>query len=190
VLTTAVFGFDSWVAFGHHIAVHRLAPLANHAGLRSIVAQSWEGRWTAVMQPGALDPYAIWNGMRRETFAARHGLYLVLAGGLTIVATLAAWRMRRTWTALAASIVLVAVAVDVASYYWAVFVILALLAAASRVEEWLALGAMVASRAANALPIATENPDLRYTTQSVVFLAWATLATVLLVWRPRRRTSR
>jgi hypothetical protein len=186
-VTTAIFGFGAWVAFADHIAVHRLAPIANHVGLRSILAQSWDGRWTAVMQPGALDPYAVWNAMRRETFAARYGLYLVLAGGVTLVAVLAGWRIRRLWVALAASLVLVAVAVDVASYYYAVFVVLALLAAASRAEEWLALGAMVASRAANALPIATENPDLRYTTQAVVFLAWATLATVMLVWRPRRR---
>jgi hypothetical protein len=43
------------------------------------------------------------------------------------------------------------------------------------------------------LPIASENPDIRYTVQSGVFVAWAVAAAVMLAWRPAiggRRTSR
>jgi hypothetical protein len=73
----------------------------------------------------------------------------------------------------------------VSSYYCAVFVVLGLLAAATRTQEWLALGAMVGSRAVNALPIAAENPDLRYTVQSIVVLLWGALVLGCLLRGPR-----
>jgi hypothetical protein len=187
--SAACFGLDAWRGFGEHIALHRLAPLANHVGLRSVVAVSWEGRWNEAMRPGETDPFAVWKAARRETFAARRGVYGVLAGAIGLCAVAAAWRIRRLWAAMAASVVTIVTLVDVSSYYCAVFVVLALLAAASRVEEWIALGAMVVSRAANALPLATENPDLRYTAQAVVFVAWALLAVVLLAWRPSLRPA-
>jgi hypothetical protein len=188
--STAAFGLDAWRAFAGHIALHRLAPIANHVGLRSALAQSWAGRWTDVMRPGQVDPFAVWKEMRRETAAARRGIYLALASAIGAGAVLAAWRLRRLWTALAASVLAVVTLVDLSSYYCALFVVLALLAAASRVEEWTALGAMVVSRAANALPVAVENPDVRYTVQAVVFLAWAVAALALLAWRPRVRAVR
>ena len=187
MLSTAVFGVDSWLAFRDHITLHRLTPLANHVGLRSVFAQSWDGRWTEVMQPGTVDPFHEWKRLRRETFAARAVPYRLVAGALLALAVAAGWRVRRLWAALAASAGLVLIAVDVASYYCALFIVLALLAALSRRHAWLALGAVVASRAVDVLPVAAENPDIRYTVaQSLVFVGWAVLALVLLVRRPRR----
>lgn len=186
-VTTVFFGLDAWREFSSHIALHRLAPIANHVGLRSVLAQSWEGRWAEVMQPDQVDPFAAWTEMRRQTAAARRGIYLVLAGMLGIGALVAGWRLRRLWTALAASSIVVLTFLDLSSYYCAVFVVLALLAAASRVEEWTALGAMVVSRVLNATPLAVDNGDIRYTIQGVVFVAWAATALALLAWRPRVR---
>jgi hypothetical protein len=188
VLSTAVFGVDSWLAFRDHITLHRLTPLANHVGMRSIFAQSWDGRWTEVMQPGTTDPFHEWKRLRRETFAARQVPYRLIAGALLGLAAMAAWRVRRLWAALAASAGVVLIVVDVASYYCALFIVVGLLAGATREHEWLAIGAIVASRVGNALPIAVENPDIRYTVvQSLVFVAWATSALALFAWRPRRR---
>jgi hypothetical protein len=65
--------------------------------------------------------------------------------------------------------------------------VLGLLAAASRREEWLALGALLVGRLVNALPVAVGNPDLRYTIQSVVVVTWAVAASMLLAWRSMRR---
>jgi hypothetical protein len=175
-----MFGLDAWRAFAHHIALHRLAPLANHVGLRALLSQSWAGRWVAVMQPGSVDPFQAWAALRRATFAARTPLYLALAAALAALVVAGTWRVHRLWVAIAASTLAIVVAVDVASYYCAVFVLLALLAARSRALEWLALAAVVASRAVNALPIAVENPDLRYSAQSVVFVAWGATALGLL----------
>jgi hypothetical protein len=187
-VSTAAFGAESWLAFRDHITLHRLTPLANHVGLRSIFAQSWEGRWIEVMQPGTVDPFHEWKRLRRETFTARETSYRVVTGALLALGVVAGWRIRRLWVALAASAGLVPVLVDVSSYYCALFVALGLLAAATRRHEWLALGAVVASRAVDALPIAAGNPDIRYTVaQSLVFVGWGALALVLLVWTPRRR---
>jgi hypothetical protein len=185
--TTAAFGVDAWRDFRRHIAVHRLAPLANHVGLRATFSQSWEGRWVVSMRLSEVDPYAVWGAARQATFAVRWPAYVALAGAIALVAAAAGMRLRRIWVALAASSVVVLAAVDVASYYCAFLIVLGLLAAASRVEEWLALAAVVASRATNALPLATENPDVRYTVQSVVLVAWALAALVLVAWRPRAR---
>jgi hypothetical protein len=184
--TTAVLGAGSWRAFATHMAVHRSAPLANHVGLRALLSQSWGGRWTAVMRPEATDPYASWTEGRRATFAARRPLYVALALTSTLLAGMIGWRLRRLWVAMAASSVLVLVAVDVASYYCAFLLVLGLLAAASRAEGWLALGAIVVGRCANMLPLATANPDIRYTIQSAIVLAWA-FASVLLL--PAARSS-
>jgi hypothetical protein len=186
VATTAVLGAESWRAFGAHIAVHRLAPAGNHIGLRATLSQSWEGRWVATIQPGATDPFASWAAARHATFAARRPLYVALAVVMTALAGMVGWRLRRLWVAIAASSVLVFVAVDVASYYCAFLIVLGLLAAHSRLEEWLALGAILAGRLANASSLAVDNADLRYTIQSVVVVAWTLSATLLLVW-PRAR---
>lgn len=181
--STLAFGLDAWPAFASHLATHRLAPLANHVGLRALLSQSWHGRWVEVMQPGAVDPFQTWATFRHETFAAHRTLYIALAVALGLLAVAATWRVRRIWVALAASTVLAVTAVDVASYYCAVFVLLALLSADDRRLEWLALAAVVASRATNALPIAVENPDVRYTVQSAVFVAWGALALALVGWK-------
>jgi hypothetical protein len=185
LVSTAVFGTDAWRAFADHIEVHRLTPLANHVGLRSMFAQSWDARWTAVMQPGAVDPFHEWKRLRRETFAARHVPYGIVAGVLLALGMVAGWRARRLWVALAASAALVLLLLDVASYYCAFFVVLGLLAASRRAYEWLALGAVVLSRAGDLLPVAAE-PDIRYTVvQSFVFVGWS-VAALLLLARPAR----
>jgi hypothetical protein len=187
-VSTALFGLDAWPAFAQHLAVHRLAPLANHVGLRALLSQSWDGRWTEVRQPGAVDPFKTWAALRRTTFASHAMLYAALAVTLGALVIAGTWRVRRLWVALAASTLAIVTTVDVASYYCAVFVLLALLAACDRRLEWLALAAVVASRAANALPVAVENPDLRYTVQSAVFVAWGVAALVGLAWMRRVRT--
>ena len=141
----------------------------------------------AVMQPGAPDPYAAWEAGRRATFAARHAIYDAIAIAIVGLAVWAGLRVRRLWVAIAASSVLVLTAVDVASYYCAFCILLGLLAAAGREEGALALAAIVVGRAANALPIATGNPDLRYGVQSVVFLVWGATALALLARHRRPR---
>jgi hypothetical protein len=190
-VSTAAFGVDSWRAFADHIARHRLTPVANHVGLRSVFAQSWEGRWVEVMRPGATDPFEAWKRLRRETFAAREPVYRAVAAGLLALAAVAGWRTRRLWVALAASAAVVPIVLDVSSYYCAIFVVLGLLAARSRGHEWLALAAVVASRAADLLPVATANPDVRYTVvQSLVFVGWAAGALALVAWSRRARPAR
>jgi hypothetical protein len=187
-VSTTAFGVDAWLAFRDHITLHRLTPLANHVGLRSILAQSWDGRWTEVMQPGTVDPFHEWKRLRIETFAAREGAYQVAAAGLLAIAAVAGWRARRLWVAIAASAAIVPIVLDVSSYYCALFIVLGLLAGTSRGHEWLALGAVVASRAGDALPVAAENPDVRYTVvQSLVFVVWATAALGIVAWAPRGR---
>jgi hypothetical protein len=52
----------------------------------------------------------------------------------------------------------------------------------SRVEEWLALGAVFVSRLVNTPPVVVANPDVAYALQSVVFATWAILALVVLAW--------
>lgn len=184
---TLAYGVDAWRAFAEHMALHRLAPLANHVGLRALFSQSWDGRWMAAMRPGTTDPFSVWAASRRDTFASMHWAYVLVA---TSIAAAVAWsglRLHRVWVALAASSVIVLVVVDLASYYCAFFIVLGLLAAASRTHERLALGAIAVGRAVDLLPIASENPDYRYVVQSAVLLAWGLAATWLLAWPVRRR---
>ena len=190
VATSAIFGLETWGDFSRHIALHRLTPSGNQVGLRALFSQSWEHRWVAAMRPGEVDPYAVWATARLATFEANWLIYVAVAVVILLVAGMAGLRLRRLWVAIAASSIVALTAVDVASYYCAFLIVLGLLAAASRHVEWLALGAIFASRASNALPIATQNPDVRYTVQSGVVVGWALAALVLVAWRLRERGAR
>jgi len=186
-VSSAIYGVDSWRAFAQHIAAHREASLANHVGLRAILSQTIAGRLAVARDPGAIDEYRPWREARKAAFAARRPLYAALVGAAALLLVAASRRVRVLWCALGASALAVVVSVDLASYYYAFFLIVALLAAASPIEEWLALGAVFLSRLVNALPVLDANPDIRYTLQSYVFLAWAVAALVALAWcRPAR----
>jgi hypothetical protein len=181
---TAVFGIATSREFIDRIALHASEPLANHVGLRAVLSQTMAGRLAKTEDDGAVDPFHVWKVRREEAFAARRPIYLLLVGGVVALAAVAAGRIHELWIALAGSTVLVVALVDVASYYCAFFVLLALLGSRDPRHEWLALGAIVVSRLVNALPLVADSVDVRYAAQSVVFVGWATLALAMLVWRP------
>src|SRR5262249_2300982 len=139
----ALFGVATSREFADHIVLHKAEPLANHIGLRAILSQTMAGRLSKTEEDGAVDPFHVWSVRRQEAFAARRPIYLLLVGGVLLLATVAAGRITELWVALAASTVLVVSFLDVASYYCAFFVILTLLAAVDRRHKWLALGAIL-----------------------------------------------
>ena len=73
------------------------------------------------------------------------------------------------------------------SYYYALFLLPALLAVIAPPFELAALAAVCASRVVNAIPFIYDNGDVRYLAQSAVFLAWAATVPVLLLWYASRK---
>jgi hypothetical protein len=189
VVSSSIYGFDSWRAFARHLAAHREASLANHVGLRAILSQTISGRLEVSEDPGTIDAFRRWREQRKAAFAARRPLYVALAAAAVLLLVAASRRIRVLWCAIAASALVVVVSVDLASYYYAFFIIVALLAAVSPVEEWLALGAVVLSRLVNTPSILESNSDIRYTLQSYVFLAWAVAALAVLAWSRHPRCA-
>jgi hypothetical protein len=179
VAATATFGWRAWEDFAAHMALHRNAPLANDLGLRALLSQTVEGRLARTQDDTAVDPFLAWKAARKATFAARRPAYWTLVAGTAVLVIGAAGRVQRLWVAIAASVVVIAVLVDLASYYYAIVVLLALLAATGRTAERLALGAVVVGRAVNAWPWLEANPDVRYLAQSWVLLLWGGLAVVV-----------
>ena len=191
--STALFGPGAWREFAEHMARHRAAPLANHVGLRAILSQTIDGRLAVTQDDRQVDPYREWKARRKAAFTARRPLYVAAVCAIVLVSLAASLRIRRLWCALVASSALVMALLDLASYYYAFFVGLALLAARSASLERLALGAVAVDRLINVPALVTGNPDVQYALHSIVFLTWAVLAVVIVTWgrgaRPARMPS-
>jgi hypothetical protein len=185
-VATATFGVGSWRAFATFMSVRRLAPLANDVGLRALLSQTIDGRVAVLAQPAAVDPFLEWRERRKATFATRRPIYALTCAAAVALAAAAAHRTRRLWRLLAAGPLLVAVGLDLSSYYYALFLLPALLAVVAPAFELVALAAVCASRVVNAIPFIYDNADVRYMAQSAVFLAWAATVPVLLLMKRRQ----
>ena len=76
-------GFGPWAEFVEKSRIHLATPLANHAGLRSVLAYDHDLREAVVVdRKGPGDPYVRWREGRRDTFAARAPLFPVLVAGV------------------------------------------------------------------------------------------------------------
>jgi len=173
---TALFGWSGWRDFAAHMALHRNAPLANDVGLRALLSQTVEGRLAGTQDDRAVDPFQAWKAARKASFAARQAAYWVVVVATSALLVAGAGRMRRLWAALACSVVAVSVLIDLASYYYAVVVLLGVLAAKGRTLERLALGAVIVERMVNAWPWLDANPDIRYLAQSWIVVGWGIAA--------------
>ena len=177
---TVLYGPDTWVDFAAHMRRHTMAPLANHLGLHALLSQTIEGRLAVSEDPLAVDPYHRWKEGRRAAFAARQPLYASLLAGIALLTLAAGWRIRPLWCALPASALVVMSTLDLASYYYAFCLILALLAAVRPAFEWWALGAVVVGRGVALVPFLYDNVDLRFAAQTPIYLAWGCAVLVLL----------
>ncbi|HSC87463.1 MAG TPA: hypothetical protein VLC09_09350 [Polyangiaceae bacterium] len=130
MLTTG--GVAPYREFVHHIALHKKTPLTNHMGLPTILSHNWEGRMRFTRNENLDDAFVEWKDGRN----ARKDRMEWLQRSIFVACVLwIAWALRRSqalWLAPALSLVLVMCVTDLTCYYYSMFIIAAVLAAARR----------------------------------------------------------
>jgi len=125
-------GLQPYKDFAHHIGVHKDTPLTNHMGLPTMLSHNWDGRMRFTRNDNLDDAFETWKSGRNERKAALRwaqiGIFAVIFGWI-------GWAVRRTqlvWVAPALSLPLVMCITDLTCYYYCMYIIAAVLAAARR----------------------------------------------------------
>jgi hypothetical protein len=140
---------------------------------------------------GRVDPFLKWTETRRRHFAAWKPVYVVAALGVLAATVYVLRRVRSLWISLSLSLGLCVSVAELTNYYYAMFVLAALLARLSRGFERGALLVAGLSQLLVSGPLMIFDDD-RYTAQSVLFVLYA-LACLLSLWpgrTPRKTPER
>jgi hypothetical protein len=120
-------GWTAWVSFGDRIWRHLGTPLANHIGLRTVIAYEHETRQARFLRLGLEeDTYKPWKEARRRVFGERWPLY---AAALLVFLALLALAVRREddWVAAVLGVGLIPVVTSLTAYYFSIVLAYALL---------------------------------------------------------------
>jgi hypothetical protein len=125
--TAVAGGLAPWAEFVEKSRIHLDTPLANYAGLRSVIAYDHDLREAVTVKAArGEDPYARWREGRRETFAARAPIFWILVAAYLALLT-AAVRRRPEWIAAVLGAAAIPVVFELTSYYHAILLVLAFL---------------------------------------------------------------
>jgi hypothetical protein len=127
LLASAVWmGPAAWSEFAHNSRVHLATPLANHAGLRTILSYDPAMR-TELSRDAALeDPMERWKAARSQRSARFAWLHAALAAGFGALIALAG-AGRPPWLAAVLGIAWIPIGAELTAYYWSVLLALAFL---------------------------------------------------------------
>jgi hypothetical protein len=120
-------GFSTYRAFAQNTRKHQSTAMTNDVGLQTVVA--WRPREVGrfLNDSRLVDPWDPWKRARLAAFHAARPLYLVLVLGYLALLAVAVRRVP-PWVAAALSLTLIAVGVELLSYYYAFILAVALLA--------------------------------------------------------------
>jgi hypothetical protein len=188
-LSVGVAGWRAYPEFHQHIQLHKQTPVTNNMGLETLLSHSYAGRMEFVRDEKNVDPFARWVTMRRERLRAFRPLHVVLLMALGFVFVKVVQRVKLLWIALALSLAVVISVVETTCYYYSMFILAALLSRHRRgLEAWVLCVAGVSQLLAVNRFLSFFYDDL-YTTQSVLFSAFA-LSLLFAYWpRPAAKSS-
>ncbi len=171
-------GAEAWPAFVENSRTHMTTPMQNHMGLPTLLSFHPERGAAQLRDRRSADPFAAWKQARRDIFAGRWPLYLLLAGAYALLLGLATAR-RAAWLAAALGVGAVAIAGELTSYYYSIFLAMGLLAS-RRPEVGAALCAL--ALASWGVPGLWHQLDQIYTAGSALVLAFVVFATARFAW--------
>jgi hypothetical protein len=131
-------GVPAYRAFVQNTFKHQGTPMTNDMGLRTVIA--WRpGEVGRLLRNDGVDPWGTWKQARLDRFREARPLFLLLSvGALVLLAR--ATRRAESWVAAALALTLIAVGVELTSYYYAFIIGLALLhERREEVGRWLLL---------------------------------------------------
>jgi hypothetical protein len=170
-------GLQAWDGFAANSRKHLSTPLTNNMGLKTVLSFSPSTRSARIGAFWIDTPWDTWSEARHRVFEQREPFFWLLV--VAFVALLArAVEMQEDWVALVLGTTLVPVATELTCYYYAVFMLFALL---WRKWEW--SGAALCALAASSLlvPVILRSADDAFTAVSVLTLLFvATLTGAIL----------
>jgi len=189
VLVTAsvgVAGVSAYPGFVEHITLHHGTPLTNNMGLGVLLSFTKEGRSEVAQDTSQVDDFAKWVTLHRAALAKRYPYFLALNGLFAVLLVAAARRVKTLWIAMGLGAIFAVSLPTLTCYYYSFFIVPVLLAKASRRVGFLALTCSGLSVFLFLWQRVGKNWDDRYTSESVVFLAFALIMLVGFAIKPRR----
>jgi hypothetical protein len=168
LLTLAVLGPSSWIAFAENTRKHAATPVGNLMGLPAVVAFDPATSQDELLSTD-IESLDRWRLARAETLRARRVVLWPLAA---VFVGLCAWTVARrryaAWEWVLVSILLAVSLGQISSYYYVFLILLALWA----VDRPLSFGLLVAALAASlAIGLAGLATDVQYFWLSLLFVA-------------------
>ena len=158
-------GIEGYREFIANTTKHMETPLTNHMGLRTVVAfRPWE---TALQlrSNSLMDPLSTWKEARLRSFTQARPIFVLLLCGFLVLLFRVA-KDTEPWVVVACSAMMIAVGVELTSYYYAFVMAVALLYAKNEaVGIWLLL--LTAFTQAVAAFSSGARLDVQYTLMSV-----------------------
>jgi len=121
-LTTG--SLESWIDFARNSRLQLDTPLANHAGLATVLAYDHENRSDQARDPSLADPMQPWKEARRARFASWRMMFWTLVLGFAALVGRAA-APYQPWVGAVLGVALIPLATELTSYYWSVLFALA-----------------------------------------------------------------
>ena len=166
-------GVEAWEGFVANSRKHLSTPLTNNMGLKTVLSFSPSTRSTVIGEYWLDTPWDTWAEARHRVFEQREPLYwLLLAAFIAVLALLVA--DQEDWVALVLGTALVPVATELTCYYYAVFVLFALL---WRKWEWSGAALCALSALTLSIPVIIRGSDDAYTALSVATLLYIAMVT-------------
>ena len=170
-------GVQAWEGFVANSQKHLATPLTNNMGLKTVLSFSPSTRSAVIGQFWIDTPWDTWSEARHRVFEQRQPVFWLLM--LAFVVLLArVVEAQEDWVALVLGTTLVPVITELTCYYYAVFVLFALLW-----RKWPWSGAALCALAASSLlvPVVLRSADDAFTALSVLTLLFvATLTGAIL----------
>jgi hypothetical protein len=163
-------GLAAFGAFVENSRKHVDTPFTNSVGLKTIVSFEPATSVRSKVDWSLADPYGPWKEARKRVFEERKLLFLALLGGFLALFVGAVARLP-DWAALALSVGLIPLGVELSCYYFSF-----MLAFAFLWPRWSAIGVVLAAAAAASclVPRLSEWDDVRYLLFSGIVVVVAT----------------
>ena len=170
-------GVEAWDGFAANSRKHLATPLTNNMGLKTVLSFSPSTRSARIGAFWIDTPWDTWSEARHRVFEQRAPFFWLLV--VAFVALLArVVEQQEDWVALVLATTLVPVVTELTCYYYAVFVLFALL---WRKWEWIGAALCALAAASLLVPVILRSADDAFTALSVLTLLFvATLTASIL----------
>lgn len=179
-LTASQSGIHAYARFYENLRRHHETPLVEHMGMPVLFSHVGDTRIERTRDILLADSYQSWREERARAQRANRGLFLMTLAVACVGLVAASRRLTSHWGGLLLGVVLVTLTVDLACYYYSMFVVLAALARAHRGYGLGLIALGTTSSLLVAIPAISASWDERFAAQSMLYVG-ATLL-LLLAW--------